>query len=115
MKNLFLPVILVLGLLQFSCSKEGPAGPQGAAGPQGPAGAAGSAGPAGSANVIYSTWFLTGSAGWDTVGANTSRYGAYAIYDKGVADVTQAVIDNGIVLGYMKGDPTTGLTDDVFP
>ena len=114
MKNLIPLVILTLGVLQFNCSKEGPAGPQGNAGPQGPAGAAGVAGPAGSANVIYSAWFLTGAAGWDTV-TNAPHYGAHASYDKAAAGVTQAVIDSGIVLAYMKGDPTTGLTDDVFP
>ena len=111
----FLLIVLLLGGLQFSCSKDGPAGPQGAAGPQGPAGVAGSAGPAGSANVIYSAWFLTGAAGWDTVLANTSSYGAFAIYDKTVAGVTQDIIDNGIVLAYMKGDPSSGLANDVFP
>jgi hypothetical protein len=114
MKNLIPFVILTLGVLQFNCSKDGPVGPQGEVGPQGPAGTAGAAGPAGSANVIYSAWFLTGSAGWDTV-TNAANYGAYATYDKAVAGVTQAIMDNGIVLAYMKGDPTTGLTDDVFP
>jgi hypothetical protein len=66
MKNLVPLVILTLGVLQFNCSKDGPAGRQGNPGPQGPTGAAGPAGPAGSANVIYSSWFLTGAAGWDT-------------------------------------------------
>jgi len=118
MKNLIPLVILTLGVLQFNCSKEGPAGPQGDAGPQGPTGAngaPGAAGPAGSANVIYSSWFLTGAAGWDTAVADASPYGAFAIYDKATTTVTQDVIDNGIVLAYMKGDPTTGLTNDVFP
>ena len=50
-------VVLLLGVLQFNCSKDGPVGPQGP-GPQGPAGPAGAVG---SANVIYSAWFLTGS------------------------------------------------------
>jgi hypothetical protein len=121
MKNLIPLVILTLGVLQFSCSKEGPAGPQGDAGPQGPtgangaAGATGAAGPTGSANVIYSSWFLTGAAGWNTAVADASPYGAVAIYDKATAGVTQDIIDRGIVLAYMKGDPTTGLTNDVFP
>ena len=114
MKNLVPLVILTLGVLQFSCSKEGPAGPQGNPGAQGPAGVAGSAGPAGTANVMYSAWFLTGASGWDTV-TNAANYGAYATYDKAAASITQDVIDNGIVLAYMKGDPTTGLADDVFP
>ena len=37
------------------------------------------------------------------------------LYDKAAAGVTQDIIDNGIVLAYMKGDPTTGLASDVFP
>jgi len=118
MKNLIPLVILSLGVLQFNCSKEGPAGPQGNPGPQGPAGAngsAGPAGPAGSANVIYSPWFLTGAGAWDTTITDAATYGAFAIYDKAAAGVTQDIIDNGIVLAYMKGDPSTGLADDVFP
>lgn len=109
MKNLIPLVILAFGV--FSCSKQGSAGPQGEAGPQGPAGGAG---PAGSANVIYSAWFLTGATGWDTLNFAGS-YLAYATYDKAAPQVTQAIIDNGIVLAYMKGDPTTGNTNDVFP
>jgi len=45
MKNLVTLVILTFAVLQFSCTKEGPAGPQGASGPQGPAGTAGATGP----------------------------------------------------------------------
>jgi len=117
MKNLVPFVILTLCVLQFSCSKEGPAGPQGNPGPQGPAGANGAAGPegpAGSANVIYSPWFLTGSSDWDTVNF-AANYGAYATYDRADAGITQDIIDNGIILAYMKGDPSTGLANDVFP
>ncbi|HMG67662.1 MAG TPA: hypothetical protein VK588_08250 [Chitinophagaceae bacterium] len=102
-------LLIACCLLQFSCSKDGPAGPQGQTGPAGPAGPQG---PAGAANVIYSPWFLTGS-GWDTTGAIT--YGAAAFFNKAAAGVTQTVIDNGIVMAFMKGDPTTGLTNDVFP
>src|SRR6185369_9468659 len=114
MKNLVTLVILTFAVLQFSCTKEGPAGPQGASGPQGPSCAAGATGPAGTANILYSSWFLTGAAGWDTV-TNAASYGAFATYDKPAAGITQDIIDNGIVLAYMKGDPTTGLADDVFP
>jgi hypothetical protein len=115
MKNLIPFVILALGILQFNCSKDGPPGPQGNPGPQGPAGTTGAAGPAGSANVIYSPWFLTGAAAWDTTSAVLSSYGAFAIYDKAAAGVTQDIIDNGIVLAYMKGDPSSGLANDVYP
>src|SRR5262249_30996664 len=59
-------------------------------------------------------WFLTGAAGWDTAMADASPYGAFAIYDKAAAGVTQDVIDHGIVLAYMKGDPSSGLANDVF-
>jgi len=114
MKNLLPLAILTFGVLQFSCSKEGPAGPQGATGAQGPTGAAG---PAGTANIIYSSWFLTGapgSPGWDTLNY-AGNYLAYATYDKAAAGVTQSIIDNGIVLAYMKGDPTTNLGNEVFP
>ena len=37
------------------------------------------------------------------------------MYDKAAAGVTQGVMDNGVVLAYMKGDPTTGISDQVFP
>jgi len=108
MKKLLPLVVFILGILQFSCSKDGPVGPQGQAGP------AGAQGAVGSANVIYSSWFLTGS-GWDTTGTTSSTYGAQALYDKSAAGVTQGVMDNGVVLAYMKGDPTTGISDQVFP
>jgi len=107
MKNLkLISVITALAVLAFNCSK-GPAGPQGAAGPQGPAG------PTGSPNVIYSPWFLTGN-GWDSI-TNAPGYGAYGTFDQAASGITQSVIDNGVVLAYMKGDPTTGLANDVFP
>ena len=115
MKKLLPLVVSLLGFIQFNCSKEGPAGPQGDAGAQGPAGSAGATGPAGSANVIYSPWFLTGAAGWDTASANVSHYGAFAIYDKAAGGVTQDIIDSGIVLAYLKGDPSTGIANDVHP
>lgn len=109
MKKLLPLMLLIFAISQFSCSKEGPAGAQGQTGPAGPAGPAG---PTGTANVIYSAWFST-NGGWDTTGAVV--YGAQAIYNKTAAGVTQAIMDNGVVLAFMKGDPTTGLTDDVFP
>jgi len=102
-------VLLALAILAFNCSK-GPAGPQGSTGPQGPVGPAG---PTGTANVIYSAWFLTGT-GWDSI-ANAPSYGAYGTFDKAASDITQTIIDNGVVLAYMKGDPTTGLANEVFP
>jgi hypothetical protein len=102
-------VLLALSILAFNCSK-GPVGPQGSTGPQGPVGPAG---PIGTANVIYSAWFLTGT-GWDSI-AHASSYGAKATFDQVASSITQTIIDSGVVLAYMKGDPTTGLANEVFP
>jgi hypothetical protein len=97
MRNLKLICVGVLiAHFHFSCSK----------------GKDGAQGPPGTANVIYSSWFLTGN-GWDTTGA-LANYVAVAFFDKAAAQITQAVIDSGVVLAYMKGDPnTTG--NEVFP
>ena len=111
MKKLkLLSIFIVISIMFFNCSKEGPVGPKGDSGPQGPAGPQG---PVGTANVIYSPWFLTGSD-WDTA-TYALNYGAFATYDKAASGITQTIIDNGVVLAYMKGDPTTGLANDVFP
>jgi hypothetical protein len=87
---------VVIAVFHFSCSKTKD----------------GAQGPPGTANVLYSPWFLTGN-GWDTTGA--SSYGAFALFDKATPQITQPVIDSGVVLAYMKGDPTTGLGNEVFP
>lgn len=104
----------LLSLLSFtilfiaSCTKEGPEGPVGATGASGPAGVGGPQGPAGpqgpvgQTNVTYSAWFVTGT-GWTITG--TDDYLATFLYDKAAPGITQAIIDNGIVLGFMKGDP----------
>lgn len=93
-----------------SCTKEGPEGPagiagiQGPAGVQGPQGPAGPQGPQGTTNVTYSAWFLTG-AGWAEATATDPFYGEVFYYPKAAPAVTQSIIDQGIVLCYMKGDP----------
>lgn len=81
-----------------SCSKgdQGPAGP---AGPAGAQGATGTQGPAGSANVIYSQWFTPPTYVKDTV---FSIWGFY--YNKATTDITQQVLDSGMVLTYGKLD-----------
>lgn len=101
MKKFLFPVVITLAVLHFSCKKgsAGPEGPQGPAGPQGP-------------GATYSPWFLTGT-GWDTTLA--APYGGVAAFDRAASGITQGIIDSGIVLAYMKGDPTTGLADEVFP
>ncbi len=115
----------LLSLLSFaivfiaiSCTKEGPEGPAGATGPQGPTGIGGPAGPtgptgpsgpagptgptgpqgpAGTANVIYSAWFQSNP--W----ADTTINGiGAAIHRKAAPGVTQAILDNGVVLVFAK-------------
>lgn len=95
-------LFLAISFLAVSCTKEGPEGPVGASGAQGPAGAPGAAGPAGpiGPGATYSAWFVTGT-GWVT----TPDYAAELIYKKAAPAVTQAIIDQGVVLAYMKGDP----------
>lgn len=99
-----LSLILFVSLLSINCSKEGPAGPAGPAGPQGAAGPTGSQGPIGTANVIYSPWFLTGT-GWTATGA--AEYGAQFLFNRSAPGITQLIMDQGVVLGYIKGEPNT--------
>lgn len=102
-------LLLAITFVSINCTKEGPEGPAGASGPQGPPGTPGAPGtpgtpgapgPAGTANVIYSAWFTTVEADW--VDAYEAPYWAVYGFDKAAAGVTQGVIDNGVVLSYMK-------------
>jgi len=77
---------------------EGPVGPIGPAGPQGTIGQVGPQGPAGAANVIYSNW--TKAGGWIKVNLfGTDRF--YFDFNN-VNRLTQAVLDQGVVLVYAK-------------
>ena len=110
-------LFLSITFIAVSCTKEGPEGPVGAQGPQGPpgtpgaagaagaAGATGPAGPAGTANVIYSAWFSFVAANWgDSAMANL---GTAKRANKLAPGITQAILDNGLVLAYTKnGNPT---------
>lgn len=91
--------------IAVSCTKEGPEGPVGATGAQGPAGSNGAPGPAGpagpSGGATYSTWVVTTPANWVT----TPDYAVEFMYTRTAPSVTQAIIDQGVVLAYMKGDP----------
>ena len=81
-------------LLLLSCKKgdTGPAGPTGATG---------------SANVVYSAWFTPATYVKDTV------FGTYGfIYDKATTDITQPILDSGLVLVYGKLD---GYNPSVWP
>jgi len=111
--SLFVLLFSAITLFTISCTKEGPEGPVGAQGPQGPpgssgspgaAGATGPAGPAGTANVIYSSWVTSGAANWvANVPTTTGAYDALAMYRRAATGITQAILDNGVVLCYMKG------------
>src|SRR5689334_3737294 len=104
-------LFLISILFIVSCTKEGPEGPVGATGPQGATGSTGAAGPAGpqgapgQTTAIYSPWFLTGAAGWNATTA--APYGAQFAFDRASTVITQTIIDQGLVLGYMKGEPNT--------
>jgi hypothetical protein len=99
LSRLFLLSLFTL-LLLSSC-KKGDTGPAGATGAAGPTGATGSA------NVIYSAWFTPATYVKDTV------FGTYGfIYDKATTDITQPVLDSGVVLVYGKLD---GYVTSVWP
>lgn len=99
-------------LFSIGCTKEGPEGPAGAQGPQGPPGSTGAAGtpgtpgtpgpagPAGTANVIYSTW-KTGVT-FTAISGSPAFAGQIA-----APGITQTILDQGVVLGYMKGASAT--------
>jgi Collagen triple helix repeat (20 copies) len=117
-------LLLAFAFLAINCTKEGPEGPAGATGAQGPSGIGGPAGPAGpagpngpagptgptgpqgpigpqgpagTANVIYSAWFSP--AAW----LSTPFDGKPHIYfDRAAPGVTQAILDQGVVLSYAK-------------
>ena len=121
---------LAVTFLAVSCTKEGPEGPAGATGAQGPTGATGATGPAGptgptgpagptgpvgpqgpqgpagTANVIYSAWISDASAAnWaDTsitlLGTVVRRRNVPA------PGITQAILDQGVVLAYARGGVT---------
>lgn len=80
--------------LLFSCiGEKGDPGPRGDQGPVGQPGVAGPQGPVGTANVIYSDWFTSGF--W--LGTFGSWY-----FDRSAPQVTQTILDRGVVLAYAK-------------
>ena len=98
-----LSLLLLAITFLASCTKEGPEGPVGATGAQGPPGtpgATGAPGQNGAGITTYSAWFQTGT-GW----ATTPDYAAEFIYTKAAPSVTQSIIDQGVILAFMKGDP----------
>lgn len=93
---------------------QGPVGATGPQGPQGPQGLQGPAGPIGAvSNVIYSGWLASnngpGTTLWTTTGASAYP-GVYALLDRSVPSITSAIINQGVVLGFIRNTPTYGLT-----
>ena len=72
---------VLIAYLHFSCSK-GKDGTQGAPG---------------TANVVYCPSFLSGT-GWDATSAPT--YSPYALFDKATQEISQLIIDSGVVLAH---------------
>jgi len=101
----------VLILFSVACTKEGPQGPpgpQGNAGPNGPAGPSGGTGATGTANVIYSDWFEFTASDWaDTTLPLTPNRVRRAI--KVAPGITEAVINQGLILSYFRRSPTEGV------
>ncbi len=139
MKNVFLKtkyVLLVLVIaFTFSCTKEGPVGPQGPAGKDGQNGtngldgqvgtngtdgqdgtngtdgqdgANGVNGKDGNANVMASNWFIPSSYTLST------GFGGIKVldHDQAAPDITQEIIDSGVVLVYGK---LRGYSTSIWP
>ena len=96
--RLFLPILFVGVMSIAACKKDktaGPAGPTGATGAQGATGATGAAGSAGNANV--SSYVLVDQS---VVAAGFTILSIPAI--------TQSIVDQGIVLVYLRNTGSTG-------
>jgi hypothetical protein len=104
MRKLRLLAITSLSALLFvvGCTKEGPEGPAGIAGPQGAPGAPGTPGPPGAGAVTYSPWFSFADADWadSTIGL----FGDVSRAIRTAPGVTQAILDQGIILSYTNLD-----------
>lgn len=98
MKTRFItPVMVVLSLLTFNCADDGETGPTGPVGPAGPVGPVGPVGATGTANVIYSEWFTPKNY------VQTTVFGMKNFTQIAEApEITQEILDNGVVLVYGK-------------
>jgi hypothetical protein len=117
---------LAITFILVSCTKEGPEGPAGATGGQGPTGAGGPAGPTGpigptgpagptgptgpqgppgTANVIYSSWATVASlvtANGAIIDSSFADFGTCKRWLRIAPSLTQAVLDQGLVLSYHR-------------
>ena len=102
--------LLAITFIVVNCTKEGPQGPAGAIGATGgtgPTGPVGPQGPAGTANVTYSAWY---SGTWKTLAIPGPDNGfSIDTFIRAAPSVTQTIMDNGVVLGYMRGSATSNI------
>ncbi len=82
-------------LAMTACSKDGAPGAQGPQGPRGYAGVNGTNGYDGNANVIGTNSLTTASSLWTASGTGW-------MYDLTATDITQAVVDKGIVQVFIQ-------------
>jgi hypothetical protein len=97
--------LLILCSVVLIACKKGDIGPEGPIGPQGPQGEQGAQGPRGNpgtANVIYSNWAsLAHNYRDSTIDLANRRINHIA-----VPQLTQAIMNNGVVLVYMRFNTT---------
>jgi hypothetical protein len=96
-------LFLATTFITVSCTKEGPEGPAGANGAQGPAGATGAAGAQGPVGpgATYSAWYTTTAADWVALPDPNQYTGIFKV-DRAAPAITQSIIDNGVILGYIS-------------
>lgn len=94
-KKLSMLLLLSSTLINFSCTKEGPAGPQGSPGPTGPRGSDGNANVKSvTINVASGNWILSG---------NTYYFDSY------ISEITTDIINSGSVQIFMESTSSTGV------
>ena len=122
-------LLLAITFIFVNCTKEGPEGPAGATGPQGPTGNTGAtgpqgptgatgpqgpqgpAGPAGTANVIYTAWQAPVNSWRDSSMLTVN----YRVNHFTSTSITQSVLDQGVVLAYMRYTSGTGGGPHLLP
>ena len=112
MRKLTLLSLFAMVITAVSCTKEGPEGPVGAQGPQGPPGTPGAQGSPGTngtngtngapANIIYSAWVATVASDWVPGYIAPNNYNTENCYNRTAPGITQAILDQGVVLCYGK-------------
>ena len=91
-------ILALLVAFSFSCSPDD--GADGAVGPAGADGIDGTDGTDGNANVISSGWMEYDTAVWTAV---SSEFGVdYRNYPIAVTEITQDIVDEGVVLVYSR-------------